>query len=126
MSRHVASQDKRSFSSILLRDGATLLILSILHVVFTVNSIDTNEVGVASVLPLFEEPLTSILTWRFLINLQKAKNRLASSSCSMAQMSDPCFVLQPPVADNFDGFIGSLGARLIIHEDIEDEDMSQY
>ena len=59
--------------------------------------------------------LTSILTSRILINLQRAKRRLAESSQSLSQMSELAF--ERGASRNGDGFIGSLGAELSFDED---------
>ncbi|TBU42123.1 hypothetical protein BD309DRAFT_866963 [Dichomitus squalens] len=114
MFRHVASQDKRSLASTLLRDGTiyfvTLLILNVLHVIFTVTSVAEDSFGAASVLVQFLEPLTAVLTWRLLINLQEVKQGFGGSSHSVTQVSDVLF--QPRTEGNVETFIGSLGVQI--------------
>ncbi|TBU39623.1 hypothetical protein BD309DRAFT_1083290 [Dichomitus squalens] len=125
MSRQVGGQDQRTFAGTLLRDGTsyflTLLILNVLHIIFTSTSVAESGLGTQSVIPRLEEPLTSILTARFLINLQKVHRKLAASSRSLSQMSDVAF--QPHVAENIHGFVGSLGSQLSFGEDDVEDDM---
>ncbi|TBU28279.1 hypothetical protein BD311DRAFT_722757 [Dichomitus squalens] len=121
--RDLADLAKPTFASTLLRDGTiyflTLLMLNVLHMIFSLTSIGSNNVfDLASVIPYFEEPLTSILTSRFLVNLQQVKHRLAGSSRSLSQMSEPAF--QPQASRNMNGFIGSLGAQLSFDEEESD------
>lgn len=58
--------------------------------------------------------LTSILTSRFLIDLQKAQRKLAASSRSVSLGE---IEFQPQTSRNTSRFIGSLGAQLSFHED---------
>ncbi|TBU47908.1 hypothetical protein BD309DRAFT_855027, partial [Dichomitus squalens] len=124
--RDLADLAKPTFASTLLRDAAqyitsdrTLLMLNVLHMIFSLTSVSGNNVfDLASVIPYFEEPLTSILTSRFLVNLQQVKHRLAGSSRSLSQMSEPAF--QPQASRNMNGFIGSLGAQLSFDEEESD------
>ncbi|TBU44167.1 hypothetical protein BD309DRAFT_862854 [Dichomitus squalens] len=108
----------RTFANILLRDGATLLVLNVLHIA-------SDEFATTSVIIWFEEPFTSILTSRFLINLQKVNRKLAGSVQSMSQLPELAF--QPYASGNVDGFIGSLGTQLSFHkEDVEGSGEHQY
>ncbi|EJF61874.1 hypothetical protein DICSQDRAFT_169889 [Dichomitus squalens LYAD-421 SS1] len=71
-----------------------------------------------------EEPLTAVLTWRFLINLQQVKRRLAGSSRSLSQVSELAF--QSHASDNPEGFIASMGAHISFQEDdVEDNEEDQ-
>ncbi|EJF59779.1 hypothetical protein DICSQDRAFT_171742 [Dichomitus squalens LYAD-421 SS1] len=65
------------------------------------------------VILLLEEPLTSILTSRFLIDLQNAQRKLAGSSRSVS-LGEVAF--QPQISGNTSHFIGSLGAQLSFHQ----------
>ncbi|TBU54395.1 hypothetical protein BD310DRAFT_828110, partial [Dichomitus squalens] len=91
-----------------------LLVLSILQMTFTLTGVaataDTNDI--TSIIALLEEPLTSILTSRFLIDLQKAQRKLAGSSRSVS-LGEIAF--QPQTSGNTSHFIGSLGAQLSFH-----------
>ncbi|EJF59670.1 hypothetical protein DICSQDRAFT_171847 [Dichomitus squalens LYAD-421 SS1] len=113
-------QNKRTFAGTLLRDGtiyfATLLILNILHIAFTVGSVAPAAFTATSVIPDFEEPLTAILTSRFLINLQEVKQKLSGSSRSMST-SDLAFRSDAP-----GGVPGStFGAQLVFPGDDAEE-----
>ncbi|TBU46735.1 hypothetical protein BD309DRAFT_988633 [Dichomitus squalens] len=57
--------------------------------------------------------LTSILTSRFLIDLQNAQRKLAGSSRSVS-LGEVAF--QPQISGNTSHFIGSLGAQLSFHQ----------
>ena len=88
-----------------------------------------------SILPLIEEPyvyhllslrkfysilslrLTSVLTSRFLINLQQVKHQIAGSSRSLSQISDLAFQEDATGTANVDGFVGFLGAQLSFEGD---------
>ncbi|RDX45260.1 hypothetical protein OH76DRAFT_1408220 [Lentinus brumalis] len=69
-----------SFVHVVLRDGTVyficLLILNTLHLTFTVASIATPVIRPVSNVIAFSEPLTAILIYRFMLNLQ-AVNRTA-------------------------------------------------
>ncbi|EJF56580.1 hypothetical protein DICSQDRAFT_174805 [Dichomitus squalens LYAD-421 SS1] len=89
---------------------------------FTLTGVASNVnpgAAVTSVIALLEEPLTSILTSRFLINLQKAQRKLAGSSQSVS-LGEVAF--QPQTSRNTSRFIGSLGAQLSHHEHVDEEE----
>ncbi|TBU62401.1 hypothetical protein BD310DRAFT_810603, partial [Dichomitus squalens] len=124
------SLGKKTFASILLLDGTiyflALLILSVLHMAFTLNGVAKADATLlTSVIVILEETLTAILTSRFLMDLQKAQRKLAGSSRSVSLGE---VIFQPQTSRNTSRFIGSLGAQLSIHEDggeeNEVEDMS--
>ncbi|TBU54372.1 hypothetical protein BD310DRAFT_936002 [Dichomitus squalens] len=115
------SLGKRTLTSILLLDGMcyrALLVLSTLQMTFTLTGVDENANFPTSVIVYMEEPLTSILTSRFLIDLQKAQRKLAGSSQSVS-FGDLAF--QPQTSGNTSRFIGSLGAQLSFHKVDEEE-----
>ena len=64
--------------------------------------------------------MTSILTSRFLINLQQVKNRLAGSTQSVSQISELHF--EPGASRNDPSFVGSIGAQLSFASDVNSED----
>ncbi|TBU22817.1 hypothetical protein BD311DRAFT_675200, partial [Dichomitus squalens] len=115
---------KRTFAGTLLRDGSqstssrltTLLILNILHIAFTVRSVASAAFTATSVIPDFEEPLTAILTSRFLINLQEVKQKLSGSSRSMST-SDLAFGSDAPASVPGSTF----GAQLVFPGDDAEE-----
>ncbi|TBU37926.1 hypothetical protein BD309DRAFT_1023245 [Dichomitus squalens] len=113
---------RKTFASIILLDGTvyfmTLLILNILHLSFTLTGVAARPFFVTSVVALLEEPLTSILTSRFLINLQKAERKLDDSSESVS-LGEVAF--QPQMSRNTSRFIGSLEAQLSFYEDDSEE-----
>ncbi|TBU29444.1 hypothetical protein BD311DRAFT_720632 [Dichomitus squalens] len=132
---------KRSFASILLLDGTMyflpLLVLSTLQMTFTLIGVsgagvswcladnlqvDDNAHFPTSVIVYLEEPLTSILTSRFLIDLQKAQRKLAGSSRSVS-LGEIAF--QPQSSGNTSRFIGSLGAQISFHEVDEGENEAE-
>ncbi|EJF58117.1 hypothetical protein DICSQDRAFT_173213 [Dichomitus squalens LYAD-421 SS1] len=80
--------------------------------------------GPTSVIALLEEPLTSILTSRFLINLQKAQRRLEDSSSGSVSLGEVAF--QQQMSRNTSRFIGSLGGQLSFHEDDREENDVEY
>ncbi|TBU22117.1 hypothetical protein BD311DRAFT_676805, partial [Dichomitus squalens] len=122
MSRVSDTAGVQTFSGTLLRDGTsyflTLVILNILHVTFTLTSLTTDAINITSVIPLFEEPLTSILTSRFLINLQRVKNTNQPSS-HMVSVGELEFQPRSTSAD-INGFIDSLGAQISFPGDDND------
>ena len=61
--------------------------------------------------------ITSILTSRFLINLQETQRKLAGSS---TQLSLREVTFQPQTSRNAGHFIGSLGAQLSFHQSDDD------
>ncbi|KAI0704490.1 hypothetical protein C8T65DRAFT_653709 [Cerioporus squamosus] len=76
--RHVTAREPRSFlARTLLLDGTVyfimLLILNSLHITFTLLSIFGT--GGASNMTAFTEPVTSVLTARFLLDIQEASRR---------------------------------------------------
>ncbi|TBU28237.1 hypothetical protein BD311DRAFT_865542 [Dichomitus squalens] len=116
---------KPTLASILLLNGTiyflALLILSVLQMAFTLAGVAGNgalEIS-TSIIALLEEPLTSILTSRFLIDLQKTQRGLVGSSRSISLGE---VVFQPQTSRNTSRFIGSLGAQLSFHEDGGEED----
>ncbi|TBU28241.1 hypothetical protein BD311DRAFT_663740, partial [Dichomitus squalens] len=100
-------RERETFASIILLDGAklilnrTLLILSVLQMT-----------------------LTSILTSRFLINLQKAQRRLEDSSSGSVSLGEVAF--QQQMSRNTSRFIGSLGGQLSFHGDDREENDVEY
>ncbi|TBU29373.1 hypothetical protein BD311DRAFT_720521 [Dichomitus squalens] len=127
--RDHAGTSGRTFSGTLLRDGTayflTLLVLNCLHVAFTLASVTPSEQDSdpASLMPLFSEPITAVLTSRFLINLQEVKHKLAGSSRSL---SGGELEFQHNASGNSDGFIGSFGRELSFGEDnVGDEDVAE-
>ncbi|TBU24301.1 hypothetical protein BD311DRAFT_672155, partial [Dichomitus squalens] len=97
-----------------------LLVLSDLQIAFTLNSVSFSWANL-NLLKLTLVRLTAVLTWRFLINLQQVKRRLAGSSRSLPQLSELAF--QSHVSDNPEGFIASMGAHLSFHDnDVEDNE----
>ena len=67
------------------------------------------------VIAQFIHRLTSILTARFLLNLQETKRRLECGSQSLGEMSSLAFA--PPVEERTDGFMGDLGGQLSFHHE---------
>ena len=63
---------------------------------------------------LFWHSLTSVLTARFLMNLQKIKRREECYSLSSTHVSDLAF--EPVVPRGFDGFAASFGRHLSFSE----------
>ena len=64
--------------------------------------------------------LTSMLTARFLLNLQETKHRLENGSQSQEEVSDVVF--QPYAVRDSDGFMRSLGAQIsFYHDDVPGE-----
>ncbi|TBU52766.1 hypothetical protein BD310DRAFT_939400 [Dichomitus squalens] len=114
------SLGKQTFASILLLDGMALLVLSVLQMTFTLTRVAT-DVGMAltSVIAILEEPITAILTSRFLIDLQNAQRKLAGSSRSVS-LGELAF--EPQSSRNTSRFIGSLGGQLSFHEGVDRED----
>ncbi|TBU29474.1 hypothetical protein BD309DRAFT_813210, partial [Dichomitus squalens] len=64
--------------------------------------------------------LTSILTSRFLMNLQQVNRGLTGSSRSITQVSE--VVYQPRSSGNVNSFVGSMGAQLAFYRDQSEED----
>ncbi|TBU57627.1 hypothetical protein BD310DRAFT_929077 [Dichomitus squalens] len=118
------SLGKKTFASILLLDGGlVLLMLSVLHMVFTLTGVAEDATSLlTSVIAVIEEPLTAILTTRFLIDLQKAQRKLAGSSRSVS-LGELAF--QAQTSKNTSRFIGSLGAQLPFRQDVDGEDEVQ-
>ncbi|TBU27999.1 hypothetical protein BD311DRAFT_759368 [Dichomitus squalens] len=118
---------KRSLACILLLDGTiyflALLVLSILQMTFTLTGIGNKVDSPTSVIALLEEPLTSILISRFLIDLQKAQCKLAGSSRSVT-LGEVAF--QSQTSGSTGCFVGSLGAQLSCHEVDEEEDEMEH
>ncbi|TBU54375.1 hypothetical protein BD310DRAFT_828132, partial [Dichomitus squalens] len=100
---------KRSFASILLLDG-----------MYQRSSLQPDEHSYQN--PMFLFSLTSILTSRFLIDLQKAQRKLAGSSQSVSLGE---VALQPQTSGNTSRLIGSLGAQLSFHEVDEEEEENE-
>ncbi|TBU57452.1 hypothetical protein BD310DRAFT_821614, partial [Dichomitus squalens] len=134
--RMSGGHNKPTFSFTLLRDGtiyfSTLLILNGLNVAFTMSSVSTpsqyhrtclkssqvagnDALEPSNLISVFEEPLTAILTSRFLINLQKVKRRLEDSSRSLSKVSEIAF--QPYHSGSADGPIESSRIQQLSHED---------
>ncbi|RPD73187.1 hypothetical protein L226DRAFT_536674 [Lentinus tigrinus ALCF2SS1-7] len=65
------STSHHTFVGVLLRDGEVLVLLNMLHLIFTMLSIDTPLQGASNV-SAFTEPVTATLVSRFLIHLQAA------------------------------------------------------
>ena len=59
--------------------------------------------------------LTSMLTARFLLNLQETKHRLENGSQSQEEVSDVVF--QHRVVGDSDGFMKSLGGQISFHHE---------
>ena len=68
---------------------------------------------------LFWHSLTSVLTARFLMNLQKIKRREECYSLSSTHVSDLAF--EPVVPRGFDGFAASFGRNVSFGENDIDE-----
>ncbi|EJF58374.1 hypothetical protein BD309DRAFT_1016616 [Dichomitus squalens] len=100
-----------------------LLVLSILQMTFTLTGIGNKVDSPTSVIALLEEPLTSILISRFLIDLQKAQCKLAGSSRSVS-LGEVAF--QSQTSGSTGCFVGSLGAQLSCHEVDEEEDEMEH
>ncbi|RPD53389.1 hypothetical protein L226DRAFT_576295 [Lentinus tigrinus ALCF2SS1-7] len=110
------------FAAILLWNGTiyfiALLLMSVLHVIFTVTSVFFG--GVGSALSLLEPPLTSILVWRFMIDLQDANQ----SHLKMGS-DDPLYLTTNNAGSlSFTRAIGSVGAMFTSNV-IESEDEHQ-
>ncbi|EJF58120.1 hypothetical protein DICSQDRAFT_173214 [Dichomitus squalens LYAD-421 SS1] len=119
----VSEAFKQTFAGILLLDGTiyfmALLILSVLQMAFTLAGVAvSDEAGIISVIAFLAEPLTAILTSRFLIDLQRTQRKLAGSSRSISLGE---VVSQPQTSRNMNRFIGPLGAQLSFHEDDGEE-----
>ncbi|EJF56554.1 hypothetical protein DICSQDRAFT_141176 [Dichomitus squalens LYAD-421 SS1] len=126
MSRRFApGQDTQSLASTLLHDGTSyfliLLILNVLHIAFTLSSIANDPFSPSSVVLLIEEPLTSVLTSRFLINLQLAKRRQEGSFQSISEGTELAFEPQTS-SSHIDRFIKSMGGQLSFDHDSVEED----
>ncbi|TBU42224.1 hypothetical protein BD309DRAFT_991840 [Dichomitus squalens] len=113
--------------------GATILFLLNRYITLASQIIDNNTIPSSvevddnahfptSVIVYLEEPLTSILTSRFLIDLQKAQRKLAGSSRSVS-LGEIAF--QPQSSGNTSRFIGSLGAQISFHEVDEGENEAE-
>ncbi|TBU52769.1 hypothetical protein BD310DRAFT_831509 [Dichomitus squalens] len=98
------SLGKKTFASILLLNG--------------VAEHDTEVNDPLTAVVMLEWSLVSILTSRFLIDLQKVQRKLEASSRSISLGE---VVFQPQTLKNGSRFIGSLGAQLSFHEDGDEE-----
>ncbi|KAI0352861.1 hypothetical protein OH77DRAFT_1427975 [Trametes cingulata] len=105
---------KMSLSALMLRDGMVLLVLNTFHIAFSLTGRFTWTIT-------FEEPLTTILVSRFLLNLREADGKTGPNS--MEDMSRPSFVQTNLDQAAFGGnslhfassFIAPLGAPLEYH-----------
>ncbi|EJF58123.1 hypothetical protein DICSQDRAFT_173216 [Dichomitus squalens LYAD-421 SS1] len=113
---------KESFAGILLLDGTiyfmVLLVLSVLQMTFTLTGVAEGGTTLfTSVISFIEEPLTAILTSRFLIDLQNAQCKLAGSSRSVS-FGELAF--EPQTSRNTSRIIGSLGVQLSFRDGFQD------
>ncbi|TBU41600.1 hypothetical protein BD309DRAFT_1010785 [Dichomitus squalens] len=74
LGRRTAITSRSTFARVILLDGAIyficLFILNVLHLSFTLTSASNPSTQFESNIVLFTEPLTSILIWRFMLDLQ--------------------------------------------------------
>ncbi|TBU29425.1 hypothetical protein BD311DRAFT_626828, partial [Dichomitus squalens] len=122
ISRTHMHRKTRTFAGCLLRDGTiyflTLLTLSVLHVAFTLTSVaEHGFYDTTSIIVQLEEPydLTSVLTARFLIDLQKVKKRLGDPSLSMSSISD--LAVQPSLSRDINDFVTAFGGQIAFYEE---------
>ncbi|RDX45251.1 hypothetical protein OH76DRAFT_1420880 [Lentinus brumalis] len=105
-----------SFVHVVLRDGTVyficLLILNTLHLTFTVASIATPVVRPVSNVIAFSEPLTAILIYRFMLNLQ-AVNRKALQLDAPAGTEGATSSGSGGGSLVFERVVGSLGSSVI-------------
>ncbi|TBU54391.1 hypothetical protein BD310DRAFT_78729 [Dichomitus squalens] len=117
---HMHRKTSITFAGCLLRDGTiyflTLLTLSVLHVAFTLTSVaEHGFYDTTSIIVQLEEPLTSVLTARFLIDLQKVKKRLGDPSLSMSSISD--LAAQPSLSRDINDFVTAFGGQIAFYEE---------
>ncbi|KAI0704472.1 hypothetical protein C8T65DRAFT_741036 [Cerioporus squamosus] len=118
----LARDMQRGFATILLWNGTIYFIalsfLSVIHVIFTVTSIFYG--GVGSALSLLGPPLTNILVWRFMIDLQDAnQSQLKIGS------DDPLYLATDGGGSlSFARAIGSIGS-IVTSDALEFEDENQ-
>ncbi|PIL30385.1 hypothetical protein GSI_07570 [Ganoderma sinense ZZ0214-1] len=116
----------RSFAYLLLRDGMmyfiVLLVMNVIHLSFSLASVlvANFDDGNASDISKFNESLTAILIWRFMLNLQWARQQTEEVSSQSQNTSSL----------NFDRVVGSIGESLGSkiargHLDIGDEDSAR-
>ncbi|TBU37665.1 hypothetical protein BD309DRAFT_973567 [Dichomitus squalens] len=111
------SQTKRlrlsanTFSTVLLRDGETLLALNSLHLILTeLSQLNGPSLQEASFVSLFAELLTAILVSRFLLHLQSAKHRTVAESAASFTMDSTS--LPDATSIRFGRVLGSLDQSL--------------
>ncbi|PIL32865.1 hypothetical protein GSI_04983 [Ganoderma sinense ZZ0214-1] len=78
-------KDRETLGAVLLRDGSlyfiVLALLNTLHIALTTVSLDVVDAD-ASYVTLFIDPISSILTCRFILNLRKVDHSVMSSAPS--------------------------------------------
>ncbi|KAI0705759.1 hypothetical protein C8T65DRAFT_740799 [Cerioporus squamosus] len=119
---HLADHSRRSLAAIMLWNGLiyfmVLFVLNALHLSFTLTSIF--GIDEPSNITLFTDPLTSVLTWHFLLDLQEANQR------DLKLDSDDPLHISMSNADslNFARVMGSIGSIVVPGaDDLEDEDL---
>ncbi|KAI0695098.1 hypothetical protein C8T65DRAFT_758477, partial [Cerioporus squamosus] len=106
-----SSRSLLSFSTVLLRDGIVLLILNILHLVFTLISV----VGVfdpVSFVTEFTEPATAVLVSRFLLDLQSANRDALKLDSGDPLNSNSQEYTRTSRTISFARFVGSVGSYM--------------
>ncbi|TBU23719.1 hypothetical protein BD311DRAFT_767994 [Dichomitus squalens] len=110
---HLAAQHQ-TLEQVLVRNGTKyfllMLILNVLHLVFTVAPVEAIRFDqLASEIVTFEEPLTTILVSRFLLDLQEAGRRGLNLDSQGSMQTD---TESGRSTIDFARIIGSLGSNL--------------
>ncbi|KAI0704982.1 hypothetical protein C8T65DRAFT_810010 [Cerioporus squamosus] len=87
-----------------------LLALNVLHLLFTMLSIDYESLVPVSYVTIFTEPITAILISRFILDLQEVNRGLVRLQSGTSEMTT---AFQSQSSVNFAKFIGPLGSSLV-------------
>ncbi|RPD81464.1 hypothetical protein L226DRAFT_608689 [Lentinus tigrinus ALCF2SS1-7] len=118
---HLGDNSRRSLAAIMLWNGlmyfVILFILNVLHLSFTLTSIF--GIDEPSNITLFTDPVTSILTWHFLLDLQEANQRDLK-----LDSEDPMHTSMSITGSlNFARVMGSIGSIVVPGADDLDDDL---
>ncbi|RPD81463.1 hypothetical protein L226DRAFT_608688 [Lentinus tigrinus ALCF2SS1-7] len=118
---HLGDNTRRSLAAIMLWNGliyfVILFILNVLHLSFTLTSIF--GIDEPSNITLFTDPVTSILTWHFLLDLQEANQRDLK-----LDSEDPMHTSMSITGSlNFARVMGSIGSIVVPGADDLDDDL---
>ncbi|KAI0746456.1 hypothetical protein C8Q80DRAFT_772126 [Daedaleopsis nitida] len=108
---------KHGFSDILLQDGTlyfvTIFILNSLHLIFSATSIftDGGDIGVSE-LTRFTDPLTVILVYRFILDLQEANERNVKIGSDNPELQTSSRMSSQSSLSFVDRTLGSLGSTI--------------